>query len=207
MKSRHWFPLDLSALLSIPLVVLGISFLMGALFPAISWFRHLTGLPWLWALGIATGTSFLGTLLLFLAKLPQYRAGIFLRVGSHHLPPREQRLYRVSFWLIVPSIVVLFALLPAAAKAESSDELDALTKEAAKNYSTDEGRRYFDQFQKSIMPVFSKALHTCSESMPDTKEPASFVFLIAADGTVTRVLYSKDPFGECLGTKLSAIKS
>ena len=114
MKSRHWFPLDLAALLSFPLVVLGISLPMAFLFPAINWLRHLTALPWLWALGIATATSLLGTVLVFLAKLPQYRAGIFLRVGSRDLPPREQRFYRASFWLIVPSIIALFALLSAA---------------------------------------------------------------------------------------------
>jgi len=116
MKDRHWFPLDMAALVSTPLIIIGISFLMDSLFPVIHWLRHPTGLAWLWALGMATGTSILGTGLLFLAKLPQYRAGILLRVGSRHLPPREQRLYRASFWLIVPSIVVLFALLSAAGR-------------------------------------------------------------------------------------------
>ena len=44
--------------------------------------------------------------------------------------------------------------------------------------------------------------------MPDTKEPASIVFVIAADGTVKRLLYSTDiPFGRCIGSKVRAIKT
>jgi hypothetical protein len=84
---------------------------VGSLFPTINLLRHPTGLTWLWTFGIATGAALLGTVLLFVAKLPQYRTGIFLRLGARHLPPREQRLYRVSFWLIVPSVLVLVALL------------------------------------------------------------------------------------------------
>lgn len=53
----------------------------------------------------------MGTVLLFFAKLPQYRAGDFLRVGCRHLPPTQQRLYRGAYWLIIPSLVVLLALL------------------------------------------------------------------------------------------------
>jgi hypothetical protein len=109
MKIRNQFPLDWAALLSVPLI----SVLIGSLFPIINWFRHPTAHSWLWAVGIATCTSLLGAVLLFFAKLPQYRAGIFLRVGCQHLPPRQQRLYHASFWLIVPSIFVLLALLSA----------------------------------------------------------------------------------------------
>jgi hypothetical protein len=114
MKSRNWFPLDLAALLFLPIIALGVMLLMERISPIINWLRHPTAFAWLWALGIVTGTSILGTLLLFLAKLPEYRVGIFFRVGCHHLPPPQQRLYRVSFWLIVPSIIVLLVLLSAA---------------------------------------------------------------------------------------------
>ncbi len=113
MKSRNGISPDMAALLFSPIIILAVSLLMGLAVPIITWFRHPTGVAWLWTLGIATGTSILGTILLFLAKLPQYRAGIFLRFGSQHLPPRQQRLYRLSFWLIVPSVVVLLALLSA----------------------------------------------------------------------------------------------
>jgi hypothetical protein len=114
MKSRHWFPPDLAALLFSPIIMTAVSLLLGSLFPMIHRLRNPTPHAWLWALGIATSTSILGIVLLFVAKLPQYRAGIFLRVGSHHLPPRHQQLYRLSFSLIIPSVIVLSALLWAA---------------------------------------------------------------------------------------------
>jgi hypothetical protein len=113
VKLRNWFSPDLAALLSAPIIMGAIAVLGGWLFPVVNWLQHPTGLAWLWALGIATGTSIFGIVLLFLAKLSQYRAGAFLRVGCDHLAPRQQRLYRLSFWLIVPSVIVLVALLSA----------------------------------------------------------------------------------------------
>lgn len=90
----------------------------------------------------------------------------------------------------------------------AASELESLTKKAGENYRTKEGRRYFDAFDKAIMPVFGKALDSCSKSTPDTKEPASFVFVVAADGKVARLLYSTDmPFGVCVGSKLRAVKT
>lgn len=84
---------------------------MTFLFPVFNWMRHPTALPWLWALAISTGAAIVGTVLLFLAKLPQYSAGIFFQVGPRHLPRAQQRLYRRAFWLIIPSLFVLLALL------------------------------------------------------------------------------------------------
>ena len=76
------------------------------------------------------------------------------------------------------------------------------------NFQTKEGRRYLEEFQKGIMPTFGRALDTCSTSMPDTKEPASVVFVVAFDGTVKRLLYSTDiPFGHCVRSKIRAIKT
>ncbi|ETK03001.1 hypothetical protein N425_01105 [Tannerella sp. oral taxon BU063 isolate Cell 2] len=79
-----------------------------------NWLRHSDASTWLCAAGIAIGISVLGAVLLFLAKLPEYRAGIFFRIGSRHLPSAQQRLYRLSFWLVIPSVIVLLALLSAA---------------------------------------------------------------------------------------------
>lgn len=109
MKDRNRFPLDLSVLL-FPIPFLIVSLLMAPLFAIVNWLRHPTPSAWLWAVGIASCTAVFGTVVLFVAKLPQYRAGIFLRIGSQHLPIREQRLYLISWWLIVPSIFVLLVL-------------------------------------------------------------------------------------------------
>lgn len=90
----------------------------------------------------------------------------------------------------------------------ASNELESLVKQAGENFETKEGRRYLEAFEKRIMPTFGKALDTCSTSMPDTKEPASIVFVVAADGTVKRLLYSTDiPFGRCVGSKILTIKT
>lgn len=114
MKSRHWISPDIAMLVFSPILLLAISLLTGLSYPIVTCLRHPSALAWLWALGVATSTSFIGIMFLFFAKLPQYRAGILLRVGCQHLPSRQQRLYRLSFWLIVPSIVVLLGLLSAA---------------------------------------------------------------------------------------------
>lgn len=90
----------------------------------------------------------------------------------------------------------------------ATSELDLLEKQASANYSTREGQRYIEEFQNAIFPVFSKALQTCSSSTPDTKQPATFAFMVAADGAVKRMLYSTEiPFGICIGKKLSGIKT
>src|SRR3954470_20301069 len=97
-------------------------------------------------------------------------------------------------------IVGSLTLCSLAAAVAASTELESLMKQAGENYQTKEGKRYLEAFQKGIMPTFGKALDTCSTSMPDTKEPASIVFVVAADGTVKRLLYSTDiPFGRCIG--------
>lgn len=98
-------------LLLFPIVPLAGAVLIATIFQAVNWLRLPIDAAWFWMFGIAVGASVLGALLLSIAKLPQYRAGVFLRPGFRHLPPRRQRLYRISFWLIIPSIVVLLASL------------------------------------------------------------------------------------------------
>jgi uncharacterized protein YegJ (DUF2314 family) len=89
----------------------------------------------------------------------------------------------------------------------ATSEFEQLEKEAGRNISTDEGQRYLEQFTKGIISVFGPALNDCKEK-PDTKEPAIFYFVVRADGTVKRLLYSRDiPFGVCVGSKLRAIKT
>jgi hypothetical protein len=103
---------------------------------------------------------------------------------------------------------VLLAICSTEVNAAESVDLETLTKEAARNFATKEGRSYFERFEKAIMPVFREALETCGRNTPDTQEPVDFVFVIAADGTVKRLLYSSDvPFGASVGAKLEAIKT
>ena len=107
-----------------------------------------------------------------------------------------------------PSFAGLLTLCSLAAAAAVSSELESLVKQAGENFQTKEGRRYLEAFEKGIMPTFGKALDTCSTSMPDTKEPASIVFVVAVDGAVKRLLYSTDiPFGRCVGSKIQTIKT
>lgn len=101
---------------------------------------------------------------------------------------------------------VLVALFFVATAAGASSQLDALTKEAGRNFQTPQGRRYYDQFEKVILPVFVKALGNCSKRTPDTKEPAMFVFVIAANGRVKQLLYSRRiPLAECMAPLLRTI--
>jgi len=66
---------------------------------------------WFAALSVAATLSLCGTLLLFAAKLPQYRAGIFWRFGSRRLPLFQQKLYRAAYCLIIPGCAALLLLL------------------------------------------------------------------------------------------------
>lgn len=110
----------------------------------------------------------------------------------------SRRVRVVAFSLMSIAVATAFAAM---------SELEVLAQNAGDYFSTKEGRRYSLAFQDAIFPVFSKALGTCSETTRDTKKPASFVFVVAADGTVTRMLYSKEiPFGACIGAKLRGIK-
>jgi hypothetical protein len=113
MRYRSQFPADLSLLLTFLLMPIPAMLLVSALSPLISWFRHPTPTAWLWAVGISLGASLLGAALLFIAKLPAYRVGNFLRIGRRHLPERYQRMYLVSFRIIIPAILMLTALVAA----------------------------------------------------------------------------------------------
>src|SRR5438132_4286976 len=104
--------------------------------------------------------------------------------------------------LLCLAIVIGSVFETVAIQATNSSELEALMKEAGRNYQTKDGQQYGEQFLKAIGPAFAAALHACN-SKPDTKEPASIVFIVAADGRVKKMLYSEDiPFGECVGSKL-----
>ena len=99
------------ALLIQPLVIAAFAIAFSLLFPIVSAVRHPSASGWFTTFYVATGASIVGALLLFFAKLPQYRAGIFWRIGFRHLPPFHQRLYRFAFLLLVPSCLALLILI------------------------------------------------------------------------------------------------
>ncbi|RYD75035.1 MAG: hypothetical protein EOP84_18925 [Verrucomicrobiaceae bacterium] len=109
---RNHFPRDLHLLIFQPVLMLVMMVALSSiLFPLINGIRHPSPSGWLIAFYIATSAALLGTGLLFFAKLPQYRAGSFWRLGFRHLPALHQRLYRLAFLLIVPSCLALLLLL------------------------------------------------------------------------------------------------
>lgn len=111
-----------------------------------------------------------------------------------------------SQWICRGRTVV--AALVVAASTAGASEFDDLSKQGERNFSTPEGRRYFDRFDKAFLPRFGKALGKCSAHTPDTKEPAVLVFLIAADGKITKFLHSPGiPLGDCLAVELRSFKT
>jgi uncharacterized protein YegJ (DUF2314 family) len=104
-------------------------------------------------------------------------------------------------------LLVLSVVTPAATRATNTTELAAVLREAGQNYQTKEGQRYEEQFLKAISPAFAAALKECGNS-PDTKEPATIVFIIAASGHVRRLLHSQNiRFGDCVAAKLKSIST
>jgi len=101
----------MAVLLSQPVIVITMVIAISFLFPIFNALRHPTPAGCLTVLYIATGTAAVGIVLLFCAKLPQYKQGVFLRFGASGLPPRSQRLYRLAYRLIVPSCPALLVLL------------------------------------------------------------------------------------------------
>ena len=97
---RH-FPPDLLLASGVPIVFV-------AIFS--SWLLSLHGNEWIIAFCVAVSVSLAGAALIFCAKLPLYRKGIFWTVGSSDLPQSSQSLYR---WGIRLSVLgcILTALL------------------------------------------------------------------------------------------------
>lgn len=60
---------------------------------------------------IAFGLAVFGLALLFIAKLPLYRQGKFLTFGSKELPEKYKGIYRIAYYLIVASVVIMLLIL------------------------------------------------------------------------------------------------
>ena len=117
-------------------------------------------------------------------------------------------MYLYSSRLSLAQAFVALTFVFAVASACAS-EFDDLSKQGERNFATPEGRRYhLGPFDKAILPRFVKALGKCSQHTPDTKTPATLVFVIAADGKIRRVLHTPGiPLGNCLAAELQSIKT
>jgi hypothetical protein len=90
------------------------------------------------------------------------------------------------------------------ADATSKPEFDAALKQSNRDRETPSGKRYTRQFEDKIfLAVASKAMQTCLSRSRDTVEPAMLVFIISADGKVTRVLSTPGiEYGKCVVSQL-----
>lgn len=103
--------------------------------------------------------------------------------------------------------IVLF-ILPGSclivAGKNSKAELEAALKQSDRDSSTPLGKRYRREFEDKIFTdIADKALLACLSEARDTVEPAMLVFIVSADGKITRVLSSPGiEYGECIVSKL-----
>jgi len=98
------------------------------------------------------------------------------------------------------SVIAILAVLPVAATpAKNSTEFETVLKASQQNNQTEADYRYMEEFSKAIFPQIGPAVHACLNKTPDSKEPATLVFIIAADGHITRIMASPNiPYGECV---------
>src|SRR5436190_13258669 len=100
MHTGRRFPADLRMLFSTEAIMLMVGVVVAFAFSAVGWLSELTPVAWSWWVRSSLAMALLGAAMLFVAKLPQYRAGAFFRFGSRHLPRRHQRLYWVALAVI-----------------------------------------------------------------------------------------------------------
>jgi hypothetical protein len=60
---------------------------------------------------IAVALAVIGTILLFIARLPLYRQGKFFTFGSKALSPGHRKVYRIAYGFIGVSVAMMLALL------------------------------------------------------------------------------------------------
>jgi hypothetical protein len=89
------------------LIVPLVAILAGMFFPFVS---HLTRHGSLPVYIVAVLAGVVGVVLLFFARLPLYRQRQFFTFGSRHLDTAHRRLYRLAYFLVWVSGILLFAL-------------------------------------------------------------------------------------------------
>jgi hypothetical protein len=98
--------------------------------------------------------------------------------------------------------------MSSAGSQAAEPDFATLLKQAGENYRTPEGHTYYDKFLPPVTEAIVKTLYNCDENGIPPGKTLDFVFLIAADGAVKRLLYPHGiPFGECIARQMKAIKS
>ena len=107
-KESAWqFPPDIAALLGLYYIIIPMALVGGWLGPAIYNARSIGDRSALWG---ALALGGIGTVLLFLARLPLYRERRFLALGPSALDARHRRLYWWA-WCFIAASIALLALL------------------------------------------------------------------------------------------------
>src|SRR5437016_7966116 len=105
----------------------------------------------------------------------------------------------------IPSVAAFIGLMGycCTLSAVSKSEFDAALKQADRDKETKGGWKYMEEFSTNVMTTTAnQAMRDCL-SKPDTIEPATLVFVVAADGTVKRALAKPGiPYGECVLSKV-----
>lgn len=108
-KLSNWYvPGDIAVFLGLYFIVIPIMLLSGRLLPLL-WDAHRSGDATLLYVALAFGT--VGTVLLFLARLPLYRQQRFFTFGLHALDESHRRLYRWAYRFIGISLLLMLLLL------------------------------------------------------------------------------------------------
>jgi len=104
-KSSDWYiPPDWVFLFSLQFFIPVIVILAGMLLPVLS-FLKTTDAIILFYTGLGTGV--MGSLLLFLARLPLYRQHRFWTFGPSALPPFHRKLYWLAYVAIITALLLL----------------------------------------------------------------------------------------------------
>ena len=99
-----YFPPDLAAVLAPIVITIAVVYITGA----ISWAKAIGDIS-LFRFALYLGV--IGSVALFLARLPLYRRGRFFTMGLRHLTGWHRTLYHVAYALIIPSVALLGLLL------------------------------------------------------------------------------------------------
>lgn len=107
-RTRPNFPPDLAALFAPYWIVLPVLLVSARLWTWMKAAIHDGDLTLLW---VAIAFGAVGSAFLFLAKLPLYRRGQFLRIGPGSLDHPHRLLYRWAYFFVSASIGLLFLLI------------------------------------------------------------------------------------------------